>query len=146
LSAESLPNVKTLNLDGCPLKDWADIATGLRDLPALESLNLAATPINSIPECTASPLPNLKQLSLTGTVIARWRDIDHLSDWTQGKLEHLRISCAGDKDEDKTLHASLNTQLMTGNARTDRSFLIAKLPALTMLNGTTASVSIPALH
>jgi Leucine-rich repeat (LRR) protein len=143
-AAQSLRCVTSLNLDGCPLRGWAETASALRQLSSLQHLNLADTPIKSIPQCPGTPFPSLTTLSLTETLIARWRDIDHLAEWTGGKLEHLRISCTGDHgdDEEKSLHPVLNAQFMTGNARTDRPFLIAKLAALNHLNGTAVGCSI----
>lgn len=123
------------------------MAKCLSVLPNLECLNIAATPITSIPPCSSAGFQTLARMSLADTRITTWRDIDHLADWTSGKLQNLRISCAdkrGESDDgpEPILHPPLNATAMTGDPRTDRPFLIAKLSTLTFLNGTTVSTAL----
>ncbi|TXT10560.1 hypothetical protein VHUM_02065 [Vanrija humicola] len=123
-----LPQLKTLSLDNCPLGDWEAIGAELVQLPSLEALNLSSVPITTIAPPATPPLAHLTLLVLSDSRITAWRDIDALNLWTSGKLEQLRISFV-------PREAAASASVISGDARVDRSFLIAKLPSLTTLNG-----------
>ncbi|WOO83040.1 Tubulin-specific chaperone E [Vanrija pseudolonga] len=126
--AACLPKLKTLSLDNCPLGDWAAIGAELVHLPSLEALNLSGVPVSTIPSPTSPPFIHLTRLVMSDSRLAAWRDIDELNQWTSGKLEHLRISFV-------PRDPAASPVLISGDARVDRSFLIAKLSSLTTLNG-----------
>lgn len=102
---------------------------------SLTTVQLSELPIFTIsPRRSARTFPNLTRLTLGDTHISTWADIDRLDDWTGGRLASLRISCAG--HQDGVAKQSSDPLRMSGDPRSDRPILIAKLTALTALNGT----------
>lgn len=101
---------------------------------SLTTAQLSELPITSIsPRNKAPTFPHITRLTLGETHISAWADIDRLDDWTAGRLENLRISCTG--HEDGVPKQTTDPLRMSGEPRTDRPLLIAKLAALTSLNG-----------
>lgn len=101
-------------------------------------------PITTIPERTGPAFANLTRIALSDARVTAWRDIDNLADWTGGKLQNLRISCAVSHEEEEAIveespSRAIDPLHMSGEPRSDRPILVAKLGALTMLNSTTVS-------
>ncbi|KLT41510.1 hypothetical protein CC85DRAFT_119993 [Cutaneotrichosporon oleaginosum] len=130
----AMARLKVLSIDGCGVDSWSNVACGLSALPSLTTAQLSELGIRSIsPRGSAPAFPYLTGLTLVDTHISMWADIDRLDDWTSGRLQKLRISCAG--CEDGVPKQNTDPLRMSGDVRSDRPLLIAKLAALKSLNG-----------
>ncbi|GMK59284.1 hypothetical protein CspeluHIS016_0702990 [Cutaneotrichosporon spelunceum] len=133
-AATSMSRLQVLSIDGCRAESWSDVAHSLSALPALTAAQLSELPITTIsPRRSSLTFPHLTRLTLGGAHVFTWADIDRLDDWTAGRLENLRISCAS--RESGVLKRTTDPLLMSGNPSADRPLLIAKLARLTSLNG-----------
>jgi len=78
------PQLRSLNLEGNALADWAQIAGALRSAP-LTKLVLTDNHITAIPPAQA-PLPALHEVVLTGNPIDAWPSLEALESWVPASL------------------------------------------------------------
>lgn len=118
-------SLKSLSLSQNPLDQ--DSVLVLSSLPRLQTLNLSETGLSSLHFPDSGPgedtqmFPSLKNLNLDQNRVSEWRVVNEL-----GRLRALeQFSCRGNplKSSD-------------GNHRTCTQLLIAKLPRVSLLNGT----------
>ncbi|KAI0822831.1 hypothetical protein BC628DRAFT_1387870 [Trametes gibbosa] len=139
-NSSNISIIKSVNLDGNELEDFADLCAALHTLPALQRLVLTSNRIAHIPGPPSdhggvpqtdsaparSPIQGLKHLALALNCIAFWSDIDALPGW----CPHLEsMTLAGNPLVDDPAHKMHA-----------RSFAISKIPTLKILDGATITL------
>ncbi|KAG8863150.1 hypothetical protein FRB96_009332 [Tulasnella sp. 330] len=121
--------LETLNLASNKISSWASLLRATRALITLQSLILADNAIAEIPWPDKSDLDpsasSLQHLSLIQNQIHAWGSIDAMSAWLP-KLRNLSIQ---------------ETPLVEENAGDARALMIARLPVLSIWNGSSVSLS-----
>ncbi|OCF57082.1 hypothetical protein L486_05941 [Kwoniella mangroviensis CBS 10435] len=135
----ALRELKELRFGGCPLSNWEETVTTLKELPRLENLDLSFTPLTTIPIFpTETNLDNIKSLILLESNLSSWKDLDNLSICIPN-LTNLRFTVRShDHDDRTTIAATSNrndeTELNSVDDKSLRSICIALFPHLTSFN------------
>ncbi|KAI9634676.1 uncharacterized protein MKK02DRAFT_16196 [Dioszegia hungarica] len=132
-----LLELRYLNLSGCAIADWAALMGSLIPLKKLETLDVSNTPLQYIPPPPPSHATvNLPHLILLSSPILDWTSIDALHQWTGENLTSLKFSLSppSKSEHDAPADDAGPARRLSGDQAADRSILIAKLPALEMLN------------
>ncbi|KAG9014067.1 hypothetical protein FRB94_000265 [Tulasnella sp. JGI-2019a] len=127
-AAHAFMRLETLNLESNRISRLEDLLRTARALNALKNLILTDNAIIDITWPSASDLLaacNLEYLSLIRNNIHAWSSIDSLSAWLPG-LKSLSIQ---------------GTPIVEKNAGNSRALMIARLPVLTVWNGSSVTSS-----
>eukprot|EP00559_Dactyliosolen_fragilissimus_P004090 CAMPEP_0184859844 /NCGR_PEP_ID=MMETSP0580-20130426/4816_1 /TAXON_ID=1118495 /ORGANISM="Dactyliosolen fragilissimus" /LENGTH=732 /DNA_ID=CAMNT_0027356691 /DNA_START=216 /DNA_END=2414 /DNA_ORIENTATION=- len=121
-------HLKFLDCCHCNLSDWTTQVRKFRSIPNLETLLLCDNPIPSISyskseeqEGETKEFATLKAIEITGTKMSSWISVDTLA--TFPSLEYVRF-------KNNPVSASIGTAEA-------RSTIIARLPQISILNGST---------